>query len=163
MNARAFAGSRGRSRAGTMSEEMESRGGRPRPDAMDIHVGARLRERRLQLGMTQEQLADSIGLTFQQIQKYERGVNRMGASRLWEVARALDVPLDFFYGHGEAATRSFRVVAGFADRQDAFGDATEMPADARDLIDAFGRITDKLVRQRVLDLVKSLAPARGGN
>lgn len=144
-----------------MSDELESRGGRPRPDARDVHVGTRLRARRLQLGMTQEQLADSIGLTFQQIQKYERGVNRMGASRLWEVARALEVPLEFFYRDGDAPVGAFRPAHGFADRQDAFGDGAAAPDEARELLDAFGRITDKLVRQRVLDLVKSLAPSRG--
>lgn len=144
-----------------MSDELEGRGGRPRPDAMDVHVGTRLRERRLQLGMTQEQLADSVGLTFQQIQKYERGVNRMGASRLWEVARALDVPLEFFYRDGNSLAPAPRAAHGFADRQDAFGDAVDVPDDARELLDAFGRISDRVVRQRVLDLVKSLAPTRG--
>ena len=141
-----------------MSDELESRGGRPRPDAMDMHVGTRLRARRLQLGMTQEQLADSVGLTFQQIQKYERGVNRMGASRLWEVARALDVPLEYFYRDGDAPVAP---AYGFADRQDAFGEALGLSGEARELLDAFGRISDGLVRQRVLDLVKSLAPPRG--
>jgi len=147
-----------------MSDELESRGGRPRPDAVDIHVGARLRERRLQLGMTQEHLADSVGLTFQQIQKYERGVNRMGASRLWEVARALDVPLEFFYRDGDGPSPTFRASLGVADQQAGFGfPAAAVEDDARELLAAFGRITDKLVRQRVLDLVKSLAPKRPGD
>ena len=147
-----------------MSDELENRGGRPRPDAVDVHVGARLRERRLQLGMTQEQLADSVGLTFQQIQKYERGVNRMGASRLWEVARALDVPLEFFYRDGTGPAPVLRPAFGFADRQDGFGGpAAEADEDARALLAAFGRITDRLVRQRVLDLVRSLAPKRPGD
>lgn len=146
-----------------MSDEMESRGGRPRPDAVDVHVGVRLRARRLQLGMTQEQLADSVGLTFQQIQKYERGVNRMGASRLWEVARALDVRLDYFYQDGDTPSPAARGAHGFADQQDPFGaPAGEMDAESRDLLAAFGRIRDREVRQRVLDLVKSLAPQRPG-
>ncbi|MDA8251563.1 MAG: helix-turn-helix transcriptional regulator [Rhodospirillales bacterium] len=143
-----------------MSDELESRGGRPRPDAVDMHVGARLRERRLKLGMSQERLADSVGLTFQQIQKYERGVNRMGASRLWELARALEVPLEFFYRDDDGPFPApSRPAFGFADRQDAFGDAPGLPDDARELLDAYARITDRLVRQRVLELVKSLAPA----
>ncbi len=146
-----------------MSDELESRGGRPRPDAVDMHVGARLRERRLKLGMSQERLADSVGLTFQQIQKYERGVNRMGASRLFEVARALGVPLDFFYADGNGEMPRARPVMGWAEAgQEPFGELTESRREAQELLDAFARITDKLVRQRVLDLVKSLAPSRDG-
>ena len=147
-----------------MSEEAESRGGRPRPDALDVHVGARLRERRIRLGMSQEQLAESVGLSFQQIQKYERGFNRMGASRLWEVARALDVPLDFFYAESDTAAARPRPVHGWAEAaQDPFGELPEAQREAQELLEAFACITDKLVRQRVLDLVKSLAPPpRGG-
>ncbi len=147
-----------------MSEEYESRSGRPRPDALDMHVGSRLRARRLMLGLTQEQLGDAVGLTFQQIQKYERGINRMGASRLWELARALGVPIGWFYQGGAAAARP---LAGFAmPGQEPFGDAPERPeppADARDLLDAFGRISDPVVRQRIVELVKSLAPSRPEN
>lgn len=139
-----------------MSEDRESRGGRPRPDALDVHVGARLRERRTGLGMSQEQLAESVGLSFQQIQKYERGVNRIGASRLWEVARALDVPLDFFYRDSNTPPSPHRPTFSFAEHgQEAFGEAVP---EVQELLDAYARIRDPLVRQRVLDLMKSLAP-----
>src|SRR5580658_9764720 len=67
------------------------------PHPIDVHVGSRVRLRRNMLGMSQEQLGAAIGLTFQQVQKYERGANRIGASRLLELARTLDVPVDFFY------------------------------------------------------------------
>lgn len=150
-----------------MSEDYETRSGRPRPDALDVHVGSRLRARRLMLGLTQEQLGDAVGLTFQQIQKYERGINRMGASRLWELARALGVPIGWFY-QDSAAAAAVRPAPGFAPgfampEQEPFGvtaERVDMPGDARDLLDAFARIADPVVRQRILELVKSLAPPR---
>src|SRR6201981_3857131 len=67
------------------------------PNPTDVHVGARVRWRRTLLGMSQEKLGDAIGLTFQQVQKYERGANRVGASRLFELSRVLDVPVAFFF------------------------------------------------------------------
>src|SRR5689334_5684014 len=76
------------------------RPGRPKietPNPIDIRVGARLRLRRTMLGLSQEKLGEAIGLTFQQVQKYERGANRIGASRLYELSRVLDVPVSFFF------------------------------------------------------------------
>src|SRR3954454_9057216 len=73
----------------------EKEGGRPSP--IDVHVGSRIRLRRTLLGMSQERLGESLGLTFQQVQKYERGVNRVGASRLFDLSRVLDVPISFFF------------------------------------------------------------------
>ncbi|NHF71656.1 helix-turn-helix domain-containing protein [Paracoccus xiamenensis] len=64
---------------------------------VDVHVGTRIRHRRWLIGMTQQQLADQVGIKFQQIQKYETGANRVSASRLWDIARALDVPISFFF------------------------------------------------------------------
>jgi transcriptional regulator with XRE-family HTH domain len=68
-----------------------------RPSPIDVHVGARVRLRRTLLGMSQEKLGEALGLTFQQVQKYERGVNRIGASRLFDLSRVLDVPIGFFF------------------------------------------------------------------
>ena len=68
-----------------------------RPSPIDIHVGSRIRLRRTLLGMSQERLGEALGLTFQQVQKYERGVNRVGASRLFDLSRVLDVPISFFF------------------------------------------------------------------
>src|SRR5215210_645465 len=68
-----------------------------RPSPIDVHVGGRVRLRRTLLGMSQEKLGEALGLTFQQVQKYERGVNRIGASRLFDLARVLDVPIGFFF------------------------------------------------------------------
>lgn len=149
----------GRIGDGVMSESTEGRSGRPRPDAMDVHVGARLRERRLRLGMSQEQLAESVGLSFQQIQKYERGVNRLGASRLFEMARALGVPLEFFYADGDHVPAGPRRAYGFAEpAQEPFGEPSESQREADELLTAFARLKDRTVRQRVLELVKSLGP-----
>src|SRR3569833_3753192 len=68
-----------------------------KPNPVDVHVGARVRLRRTLLGMSQEKLGEAIGLTFQQVQKYERGANRIGASRLFDLSRVLDVPVSFFF------------------------------------------------------------------
>ena len=81
-----------------MSEETTERSEREsRPSPIDVHVGSRIRLRRTLLGMSQERLGDALGLTFQQVQKYERGVNRVGASRLFDISRVLDVPISFFF------------------------------------------------------------------
>ncbi|MDT8265491.1 helix-turn-helix transcriptional regulator, partial [Roseomonas sp. DSM 102946] len=79
-------------------DEPAERGEREhRPSPIDVHVGGRVRLRRTLLGMSQEKLGEALGLTFQQVQKYERGVNRIGASRLFDIARVLDVPIGFFF------------------------------------------------------------------
>ena len=75
------------------------------PNPIDFHVGSRLRLRRTLLGMTLEQLGEAMGLTFQQVQKYERGSNRIGAGRLFDLARVLGVPVEFFFGRGELPAR----------------------------------------------------------
>src|SRR5476649_478391 len=80
--------------------DVKRRGGRPKidtPSPVDVHVGSRVRLRRTLLGMSQEKLGEAIGLTFQQVQKYERGANRVGASRLYDLSRVLDVPIAFFF------------------------------------------------------------------
>src|SRR5512147_2967524 len=101
-----------------------------RPSPIDVHVGSRIRLRRTLLGMSQEKLGEALGLTFQQIQKYERGVNRIGASRLFDLARVLDVPIGFFFDDmspelgGNAANRSRGAAFGFAEGQEGFEDDT---------------------------------------
>lgn len=135
-----------------------------KPSAIDTHVGARIRLRRTLMGMSQERLGEALGLTFQQIQKYERGVNRVGASRLYDLARVLDVPISFFFddmpeplarGGGEiAARRGF----GFAEQQQGFSDDALNRRETLELVRAYYRITDPAVRKRVFDLIKSLVP-----
>ncbi|MBT7504712.1 MAG: helix-turn-helix transcriptional regulator, partial [Rhodospirillales bacterium] len=89
------------------------------PNPVDIHVGARVRLRRTLLGISQERLGDAVGLTFQQIQKYERGANRIGASRIYELSRILDVPVSFFFEDmpDELETHEGRFSAGLRDKE----------------------------------------------
>lgn len=139
------------------------------PDPIDIHVGARLRLRRNLLGMSQEQLGKAGGLTFQQIQKYERGVNRMGASRLFQFAKLLDVPVSYFFDDVRGERVSLYPSIGFAERPQSEIDGTpSSPAADREgemlnrretleLIRAYYRITDPKTRRKVYELVKSMA------
>ena len=120
------------------------------PNPIDKHVGSRVRMRRMMLSMSQEKLGDALGLTFQQVQKYEKGVNRIGAGRLFEIARILGVPIDFFYdgvgAPGEGAIETAPPVMEFVSS----GEGLQLSL-------AFMKIRDPKVRRRVLDLVKSLA------
>ncbi|MFQ3622160.1 MAG: helix-turn-helix domain-containing protein, partial [Acetobacteraceae bacterium] len=116
------------------------------------------------LGMSQERLGEALGLTFQQVQKYERGVNRVGASRLFDLARVLDVPISFFFDDmpeplaREYGAPSLRRAVGFAEAQEGFDDETLHRRETLELVRAYYRITDPSVRKRVFDLIKSLAP-----
>lgn len=134
-----------------------------RPSPIDVHVGSRVRLRRTLLGMSQEKLGEALGLTFQQVQKYERGVNRIGASRLFDLSRVLDVPIGFFFDDMPpemgGASSSSRRGAGFAEAQDGFEDNTLHRRETLELVRAYYRITDPSVRKRVFDLIKSLAPS----
>jgi transcriptional regulator with XRE-family HTH domain len=134
-----------------------------RPSPIDVHVGSRVRLRRTLLGMSQEKLGEALGLTFQQVQKYERGVNRIGASRLFDLARVLDVPIGFFFDDmpdalGGSSTATSRRSLGLADAQDSFEDDTLHRRETLELVRAYYRITDPSVRKRVFELVKSLTP-----
>jgi transcriptional regulator with XRE-family HTH domain len=119
---------------------------------IDVQVGNRVRIRRMLIGMSQERLGDLLGLTFQQVQKYEKGVNRIGAGRLFEVARILNVPVDFFY-EGLATNPTP------ANETDSAPPVMEFvtSGEGLQLSLAFMKIKDVKVRKRVLDLVKSLA------
>jgi transcriptional regulator with XRE-family HTH domain len=134
-----------------------------RPSPIDVHVGSRVRLRRTLLGMSQERLGEALGLTFQQVQKYERGVNRIGASRLFDLARVLDVPIGFFFDDmpeaaGAGLTNARRAL-GFADQQDGFEDEALHRRETLELVRAYYRITDPAVRKRVFELIKSLTPS----
>ena len=122
---------------------------------IDVQVGNRVRIRRMLIGMSQERLGDLLGLTFQQVQKYEKGVNRIGAGRLFEVSRILNVPVDFFY---EGLDKDLSGQPGMSEPEGAppvmefvsSGEGLQLSL-------AFMKIKDAKVRKRVLDLVKSLA------
>ena len=122
---------------------------------VDARVGHRVRLRRMLMGMSQERLGELLGLTFQQVQKYEKGVNRIGAGRLFEIAGILGVPIGFFYEDAEAALSS---KPGFAEDDDS-GSVMEFisSGEGLQLTLAFMRIKDPKVRRRILDLVRELA------
>ena len=124
------------------------------PHPVDIHVGARVRLRRIELGMSQERLAAELGLTFQQVQKYERAANRISASRLYHIGKVLDVKVPFFYeGYSDAGSLS-----GFAEPPaEAFQSDLLQRRDTIELCNAFYAIDDAALRRRLLDLAKPLA------
>ena len=149
------------------SHRGSSRGRLPsgQPNPVDIHVGARVRLRRTLMGMSQEKLGESIGLTFQQVQKYERGANRIGASRLYDLSRVLDVPVSFFYDDMSDAVRdqSPLVIAhggsGLSEPPVAFEADPLARRETLELVRAYYSITDPQVRKRVYELAKALAMA----
>src|SRR5580765_2586972 len=133
-------------------QSSEMRVPKKQANPIDIQVGNRVRIRRMLIGMSQERLGDLLGLTFQQVQKYEKGVNRIGAGRLFEMSRILNVPVDFFY-EGVNAAPAHSGEEGQGPPVMEFVSSGE----GMQLSLAFMKIKDAKVRKRVLDLVKSLA------
>src|SRR5713226_3104077 len=124
---------------------------------IDVHVGSRVRLRRNMLGLSQEKLGEAIGLTFQQVQKYERGANRIGASRLHELSRVLDVPVSFFFDDMDPV-RAPAIPGGFAEPPvEAFESDPMRRRETVELVDAYYAIDDAAVRRRLLDLARALA------
>ena len=138
------------------------------PNPVDVHVGNRMRQRRTLLGMSQEKLGEALGLTFQQVQKYERGANRIGSSRLFELGQILDVPVSFFFDdmpgsagmspHGSGAAMG----AGLAEEGATFEHDLDdgLSLDKREtleLIRAYYRVTDPKQRRKIYELIKSMA------
>ncbi len=128
------------------------------PNAVDIHVGGRVRLRRLLLGMSQEELGDALGVTFQQVQKYERGANRIGAGRLYDVARALNVPIEYFFEglEGEPAPSSKGARSEGHDARAAIDAFIASPIGLR-IARGFARIEDPAVREKIAALVALFA------
>ena len=125
------------------------------PNPIDIHVGSRIRLRRNMISMSQEKLGEALGITFQQIQKYEKGTNRVGASRLQEISKVLGVPVSFFFedapgdgpetgGMGESSSTTY--VVDFLSSSEGL-----------QLNRAFARISDAKVRRKIIELVRTLA------
>ena len=119
------------------------------PHPVDSHVGVRIRMRRKEMGVSQERLAESLGITFQQVQKYERGANRVSASKLWEIAAALKTPVAYFYD-------------GLSDRDAvaAQRDAAQefmLSIDGIELMSCFPRITEPAIRRKIVELVRVVA------
>ncbi len=140
--------------------------GRPGiPNPVDIHVGGRIRLRRTLLGMSQEKLGEAIGLTFQQVQKYERGTNRVGASRLFDLSGVLDVPVQFFFDDmtGEVADQAPRLRAGLADVPVIEFETDPMAKrETLELVRAYCRIKDPKVRRRIFELCKAMGSTDTG-
>jgi transcriptional regulator with XRE-family HTH domain len=119
------------------------------PHPVDLHVGQRLRHRRWMAGMTQQQLANAVGIKFQQIQKYESGANRISASRLWDLSRALSVPVSFFF---EGLDQSVQT------GDDAIAADLLSEKETIDLVRAYYGLGEG-PRRRLLDLAKALSDA----
>ena len=129
------------------------------PNPVDKYVGSRVRMRRIMLGMSQEKLGDALGLTFQQVQKYEKGTNRVGASRLQQISEILQVPVSFLFDGGPSGTTN----------GESFGEGTS-PAYVSDflatseglaLTRAFTRISDAKMRRSIVELVEQIAAVNG--
>lgn len=128
------------------------------PNPVDKHVGSRVRMRRIMLGMSQEKLGEALGLTFQQIQKYEKGTNRVGASRIQQISEVLQVPVSFLFegvptgpngeGFGEGASPAY--VSDFLATSEGLA-----------LTRAFTRIADSKLRRSIVDLVEQIADREG--
>ena len=133
--------------------------GRGGPNPIDVHVGSRVRLRRTLLGMSQEKLGEAIGLTFQQVQKYERGFNRIGASRLFDLSRVLDVPVGFFFDDmtDEVAAKSPGQIKGMAEEPTVFERDPVAKRESLEFVRAYYKITDPTGRKRLFDMVKALA------
>ena len=132
------------------------------PNPVDVHVGGRVRLRRTLLGLSQEKLGEAVGLTFQQIQKYERGANRIGASRLFEFSRILDVPVSFFFDDmpDRAPETEPGVNFGVADQPQATLEHDPLTRrETLELVRAYYRISDPQIRRRLFELTKSLSSA----
>jgi transcriptional regulator with XRE-family HTH domain len=126
--------------------------------AIDKHVGRRVRMRRMLIGMTQEKLGEALGLTFQQVQKYEKGTNRIGASRLHQIASILGVPVEFFY---EGAPAIGGKVSA-SELPASYGSEFLATPEGVQLMKAFTRIRNERVRRRVIDLLLALGESEQG-
>ena len=141
------------------------------PNPVDIHVGKRIRLRRTILHITQQQMAEMLGLTFQQVQKYEKGMNRVGASRLWDISRVLEVPMDFFFEDMDAsvASQSPRMINRPLSGADFVGENHKgleidpmKKEETLKLIRAYYKITNRAIAKQMFDLMISLSKSTAG-
>ena len=128
------------------------------PNSVDLNVGARVRSRRLAIGLTQDKLAKAVGITFQQIQKYEKGVNRIGAGRLQDISRVLGAPVSYFYA-------DLPVVMNERSREARAVKAkppSDLPAETLQLIKSFAKVSDPEARRSLIALAEALARQASG-
>ena len=135
------------------------------PNPVDSHVGSRIRLRRTLLGLSQEKLGNAIGLTFQQVQKYERGLNRVGASRLWDLSRVLGVQVSFFFDDidDSIANQSPRMMAGLEEEITEYDQDPMTRKETLELVRAYYRIPDSKVAKRIFELVKAMSGTTGSS
>ena len=131
------------------------------PNPIDVHVCGRVLLRRTLLGMSQEKLGQAVNLTFQQIQKYERGANRIGSSRLYQFAQVLDVPVSFFFDDMPANVTG-RGPGLSEDSPEKFEQEQFVRRETLELVRAYYKIKDPMVRKRVFELTKAIAGIAGG-
>jgi transcriptional regulator with XRE-family HTH domain len=131
------------------------------PNPVDVHVGARMRLRRTLLGLTQMGLAERMGITFQQVQKYERGTNRVSSSRLYDLARILDVPIAYFFGEmgSDVMKQSPSALAGQKPREVDVEKDPAIKRETLELVRCYYRIPDERVRQRLTNMIRAIAAA----
>jgi transcriptional regulator with XRE-family HTH domain len=127
------------------------------PNPIDKHVGSRVRMRRMMLGMSQEKLGNNLGLTFQQVQKYEKGTNRIGASRLQQISQILQVPVSFFFEGAPTTANAVRGDGMSEAPSPAYVSDFLATSDGLALTKAFMRISDSKLRRRIVDLVEQIA------
>jgi transcriptional regulator with XRE-family HTH domain len=127
------------------------------PNPIDKHVGSRVRMRRMMLGMSQEKLGDALGLTFQQVQKYEKGTNRIGASRLQQISQILQVPVSFFFEGAPTLHADVKIDGMGEAPSPAYVSDFLATSDGLALTKAFVRIADSKLRRRIVDLVEQIA------
>ena len=127
------------------------------PNPTDKHVGSRVRMRRMMLGMSQEKLGDALGLTFQQVQKYEKGTNRIGASRLQQIAHILQVQVSFFFEGAPAAQTALKSDSMGEAPSPAYVSDFLATSDGLALTKAFMQISDAKLRRRIVNLVEQIA------
>lgn len=152
------------------TSKRSSRGRTPQgePNPVDVHVGNRIRLRRTLLGLSQEKLASMLGLTFQQVQKYERGMNRVGASRLWDISKVLEVPINFFYEDMDksVASQSPRMFSvpdadpEFLEEDEELYNADPMQRqETIELVKAYYKIPNRKAARHLYDLIVSMSKA----
>ncbi len=143
------------------ARKLRARGATGKPNPVDVHVGSRVRLRRTLLGMSQEKLGEAIGLTFQQVQKYERGANRIGASRLFDLSRVLTVPVSYFFEDmsDDVAASSPGQMRGAVPETGDYEPDPMAKRETLELVRAYYKITDPHVRKRLFEMTKSLGAA----
>ncbi|MBN8543206.1 MAG: helix-turn-helix transcriptional regulator [Alphaproteobacteria bacterium] len=125
---------------------------------VDVHVGKRLRLKRTIMGLSQESIGKAIGVTFQQIQKYERGINRMGASRLYDFAKTLNVPVSYFFeGFGDELTVDSAVMGMAEGEAPAYEHEQVSSRETMDIMRAYYKIKNPAVRKRIIELIKAVS------